>query len=331
MQPNSSSQEDTTNGKTGDTMTDAKTAQVLRESAAKTKMLENVRDWLTVKVTIPLGDTKFKEIHTNTFIWLPLLDEMDLANYEDVIYYVQGLISHSRWQNSTGGYIRDRWYVEACNITNDAGGKFQMELTLNPLPTTLNEYSSNVHKWETDYTEALSKGESGSNITSTSSSSKSVASTSGNSTLKGGQGDTIDNLVKKIVGNETDELKKAKLIHDWLKSNVNYKRYCCCKYANAPEKAYNNRRSLNCGDTAILTCSMMKSAGLNAYIVHRTYNGGHFWTIIEINGKKYASDQTGDGSNWNTVWSYSGRGNTSITDYSHKESGLSCGCGYYSC
>ena len=59
---------------------------------------------------------------------------------------------------------------------------------------------------------------------------------------------------------------------------------------------------MNCADTARLTASMMRSAGLKCYIVHRTYNGGHFWTIIEINGKKYASDQTGDGSAWNTIW-----------------------------
>ena len=64
---------------------------------------------------------------------------------------------------------------------------------------------------------------------------------------------------------------------------------------------------MNCADTARLTASMMRSAGLKCYIVHRTYNGGHFWTIIEINGKKYASDQTGNGSAWNTVWAKSGR------------------------
>lgn len=275
-------------------MTDAKTAQVLRESAAKTKMLENVRDWLTVKVTIPLGDTKFKEIHTNTFIWLPLLDEMDLANYEDVIYYVQGLISHSRWQNSTGGYIRDRWYVEACNTTNDAGGKFQMELTLNPLPTTLNEYTSNVHKWETDYTEALSKGESGSNITSTSS-SKSVASTSGNSTLKGGEGTFIDNKVKEIVGNETDPLKKAKLIHEHIRSKQHYSSYSCSKYSSA-EKCYNNITHLNCADMSRLTRAMMASAGLTATVVHCWHGVGHFWVVLTINGTKYVSDNASSSS-----------------------------------
>lgn len=55
------------------------------------------------------------------------------------------------------------------------------------------------------------------------------------------------------------------------------------------------------------------SAGLNCYIVHRTYDGGHFWTIIEIDGKKYASDQTGSGSEFNTVWVHS-TGRVKVTD-----------------
>jgi len=128
----------------------------------------------------------------------------------------------------------------------------------------------------------------------------------------------IDNLVKKICGSETNELKKAKLIHSWLQDNVRYKLYCCAKYRTA-EECYNNRGSLNCADTATLTCRMMLSAGLNAYIVHRTYNGGHYWTVIEIGGQKYASDQTGDGSEWNTVWKASGRtGNGGYADYSSR-------------
>ena len=46
----------------------------------------------------------------------------------------------------------------------------------------------------------------------------------------------------------------------------------------------------------------MSSAGLDAWVVHRNSNNGHFWTLIKINGKIYASDQTGDGSDWNTIW-----------------------------
>lgn len=144
---------------------------------------------------------------------------------------------------------------------------------------------------------------------STKSSSKSDGNSS--SDLAGGEGETIDNLVKKIVGSETNELKKCKLIHNWLKSNVKYEYYECTRY-NTPEKCLENKSHLNCADTARLTRAMMASAGLKCYVVHRTTNGGHFWTIIEIDGKKYASDQTGSGSEFNTVWKTSGR--TSVSD-----------------
>ena len=307
-------------------------AEINIKDTARERLVENVREYLTVKVTIPLGDPKLKEVHTNSFIWLPLLDYMDLANYEEIIkFYMKYVGSASRGNMK---YIRNRWYVEDCNITNDSSGKFQMELTLNPIASSTKNYNKNMTDYQKAFTDALSSGSSNSGTASSTSSSSgtSVASTSGNSTLKGGQGSTIDNLVKKICGSETDQLKKAKLVHEWLKSNVSYSRYCCCKYPNKPEQAYNNRSHLNCGDTAILTCSMMKSAGLTAYIVHRTYNGGHFWCVIEINGKKYASDKTGTNSGFNTVWASSGR--TTVSNggsYSHKESGLSCGCGYYGC
>lgn len=140
---------------------------------------------------------------------------------------------------------------------------------------------------------------------------KSSSNSSTNSELTGGEGETIDSLVKKIVGSETDELAKAKLIHGWLQENVKYSGYPCTRY-NTPEKCLKNKTRLNCADTARLTRAMMASAGLKCYVVHRTTNGGHFWVIIEIGGKKYASDQTGSGSAFNTVWANSGR--TTVSD-----------------
>lgn len=145
-------------------------------------------------------------------------------------------------------------------------------------------------------------------FTNISSSGEESGSSSG---LAGGEGQEIDSLVQEIVGSETDELKKCKLVHGWLKSNVRYSGYECSHYHSAKE-CLKNKSHLNCADTARLTRAMMASAGLKCYVVHRTTNGGHFWVIIEIGGKKYASDQTGSGSEFNTVWARSGR--TSVTD-----------------
>lgn len=269
----------------------------------------SIRDLLSMKVTLPLGNPAFKHVHTNQFCWIDLPEEFELENMEMISKYMTSSAA------ARSGYVKGRWYIESSTITND-GNKFTIELGLNPFASSVRKFRDARVAYEEAYTDTKSTG-----------TSTSVSSVSGNKTLKGGQGSTIDNLVKNIVGAETGDLKKAQLIHEWLRKNVIYSYYECSKY-KTPEKCYNNRNHLNCADTAILTCSMMLSAGLNAYIVHRPYNGGHFWTIIEINGKKYASDQTGResasmaGSAWNTVWSRSGRANTSITNYGHRESGL---------
>lgn len=280
------------------------------KALANEEMFKSIRDLLSVKVTLPLGNPNYKLIHTNMFIWLDLSGYVDMENFHIIAKAMQSTFSRNT------SYEENRWYVEGVTINNDSS-KGTMELELNPFPSTLRGYNKELAGFKKAYQDAQNKE----NSTNTSTTS------TGNSTLKGGQGEVIDNLVKNICGNITDELEKCKAIHNWLCGNVIYSSYECSKY-HTPEACYNNRTHINCADTAILTCSMMLSAGLNAYIVHRPYNGGHFWTIIEIGGKRYASDQTGresagmNGSPFNTVWSNSGRKNTNPLEYDHKESGF---------
>ena len=263
-------------------------------ASARNRLSDSIRDLLSFKLTLPLGNPLLKRLHTNMFLYTELPEEFVLENFSTLAEVLNS--TYNRYV----GYALNRWYIETVTITND-GTRFDAELELNPFPSTIKKYRESRMKLENDYKSAVQ-----SKSTSSSKTTKKSTNSSKNTTLKGGEGKTIDNLVKKIIGDETNELKKAKLIHEWLRKNVRYSGYECTKY-NTPEKCYNNRRHLNCADTARLTASMMRSAGLKCYIVHRTYNGGHFWTIIEINGKKYASDQTGDGSAWNTVWAKSGR------------------------
>ena len=287
----------------------------LSKAELQDKFQESIRDLLSMKITLPLGNPAFKYVHTNQFMWIDLPTEFLLENFKIIAKYMNNT------NNRYSGYEADRWYIEGLTINND-GNKFTVDLDLNPFPSSNKKFRDNKVAYQDAY---LKANDNKSNA------STSTASVKGNTTLKGGQGSTIDNLVKNIVGQETDDLKKCKLIHEWLRKEVRYSRYCCAKYKTA-EQCYNNRKHLNCADTATLTCAMMLSAGLNAYIVHRTYNGGHFWTIIEINGKKYASDQTGDGSAFNTVWKASGR--TSVSnggDYSRKNGSFPDCYPSYSC
>lgn len=141
-------------------------------------------------------------------------------------------------------------------------------------------------------------------FTNVSSSKNSSGSSSG---LKGGQGKTIDELVAKWVGNETNDLKKAKLIHNGLRDDVVI---CWIEYNDSrygtPENCLENHMHLNCGDTAILTTACMLSGGLNAYIALRC-DSKHYVTVIEIGGEKYYSDLTGSTGvpstrQFNEVW-----------------------------
>lgn len=115
---------------------------------------------------------------------------------------------------------------------------------------------------------------------------------SSESGVAGGQGETIDELVKEWVGDETNELSKAKLVHQGLiEYGIHYKTYPDSIY-HTPENCLKHAHSgLNCGDTAILTNSCMRSAGLNSYIVLRC-DHEHYFTVIPIDGKKHYSDLT---------------------------------------
>ncbi|MCR5026993.1 MAG: transglutaminase-like domain-containing protein [Methanobrevibacter sp.] len=117
------------------------------------------------------------------------------------------------------------------------------------------------------------------------------------SSSTGGEGEDIDSLVKKIIKGKSGALEKAKAIHKYLVENLIYTGYSCSRYSTASECLKSKR--LNCADTSRLTRAMMSSAGLNATVVH---GPNHFWTVVTIKGKEYASDATSKYRAWNTVW-----------------------------
>ena len=262
---------------------------VSEKQAAKNEIVDSVRDLLSLKVTLPLGNPDLKLVHTNQFCQTELPDEFMLENFGVIAKALNSAY------NRNVGYTTNKWYIEGRTITNDMT-KFTMDLELNPFASTLLDYRENKDNYEKSYTDAL---EQQNNTTSNSGGVPSVTSTGG---CKGGEGKVIDDLAKKIVGNETSPLKKAKLIHNWLIKNVSYKYYACTRY-NTAEKCYNNRGHLNCADTARLTRALMSSAGLDAQVVHYYHpNNGHFWCVVKINGKEYASDATSHSRKFNQVY-----------------------------
>lgn len=253
------------------------------KAAAKEQVVDSIRDLLTLKVTLPLGNPNLKLVHTNQFCKTELPEEFMLENFSVIAKALNSAY------NRNVGYTENNWYIEGRTVTND-GEKFTMELDLNPFASTLLNYRDNKNNYSKAFTDAVKEAENASNKTN--------ANNNTASTTTGGEGKVIDDLVAKIIGKEKNQLKRAKLIHSWLIKNVSYKYYTCSKYKTA-ESCYKNRKHLNCADTSRLTRSMMSSAGLDAYVVH---GPNHFWCVIKINGKEYASDATSKKRKFNQVY-----------------------------
>ena len=260
----------------------------LEEAKAREAIVNSIRDLYTAKIILPLGNPNLKLVHTNQFLFLELENDIfDLENFDVIASALNSTY------NRFGGYVKNRWYIEKVNIKND-GSSGQMELTVNPFPSSLLNYRDTRNEFMDKFNEAMEKKKNNSNTSTTT-----VASVkTKNTTVTGGEDKVIDDLVKKIIGKETDPLKKAKLIHEWLRVNLGYSRYSGTKY-NTVILCYNHRKHLNCADTSRLTRAMMSSAGLTAEVVH---GPNHFWTRMYINGKWYASDATSRYRKFNQVW-----------------------------
>ena len=107
----------------------------------------------------------------------------------------------------------------------------------------------------------------------------------------------LTSFVQGAIGNEIDEYKKMELINKKIYSILTYIAYACSK-CNTPEEVLEKKKA-NCADTALLECACMKTADLDATVVHGC---NHFWTVVTIKGKEYACDATnskGIGYVWN--------------------------------
>lgn len=282
-------------------------AKLEAQGKAKQEMQKSIRDLASLEITLPLGNPNLKLVHTNQFLFTELpSDVFEMANLGAIATALNS--SYSRFS----GYELNRWYIEGCDIKRKADGSGTMTLKLNPFASSLVNYREDRLSFEQAYTDAVN------NASNNNSSNNKVSSVTKGTNVAGGQGKYIDNLVKKIVGSTIDDLKKATLIHNHLKTHLSYSKYFNAKYKNA-EKAYKAKR-LNCGDTSILTRSMLLSAGIDAYITHL---GCHYFTIFRANGKLHCSDATSNYRNVDTYLYYpncNGAGKKNVK-FNHKHIG----------
>lgn len=126
---------------------------------------------------------------------------------------------------------------------------------------------------------------------------------SGGSVANGASNDAdvpaeVKELVNQVCQGITDPYQKMVAIHNYLKDRITYNYHCCRRY-NGPKECLQHMDDLNCADTTTLTVACMLAAGLDAVAVHGDF---HFWTVITINGKEYASDAVSAYHDIGDVW-----------------------------
>lgn len=270
------------------------------KASAKNEIVDSIRNLLSLKITLPLGNPNLKLVHTNQFLFTELpTDVFSLANFKVISEALNS--GYSRFS----GYEINRWYVEGVTINNN-GNSATMELEVNPFASDLNKFADDKKSLEKAFVDAFTQK------TTSTSSAKTVKSVPNkNTTLKGGYGKWVDNKVKKIVGKTTDALAKAKLIDKAFKSHIHYSKYDDLKYGKSESNEHRwKRKYLNCADGAQLLSAMLNSAGVNATICHITTSiCGHYIVMIKYKGKKYFTDCSGSNGGlcnkkFNVVWGH---------------------------
>lgn len=261
----------------------------LEKDVASEKIRDQARDFYKLKITLPLGNKNLKYVHTNQFLWTDFpKDTFPLANWKYIAEALDG------YETQHSGYVQNRWYIESCTITND-GNNAKMELELNPFASSTTSFTNDYESFTDAYDQAYNQNNGNEGAEGNTDYTPSVAGD--NSSLAGGEPEVINEQVRKIVKNETGAYKKAELIHAWLRkdSNLDYHSYNCKKWST-PLKCWNHKTSpgLNCADTAQLTCSMFRSAGIKCFVLHdRSHH--HFYAVFyDDNGNMHCSDTTGN-------------------------------------
>ena len=93
----------------------------------------------------------------------------------------------------------------------------------------------------------------------------------------------IDNTAKKIVGNERDDIKKARLLYQWVSKNIKYDKAKAAIVLENPSRVDSGsivtfeERTGVCFDYSCLYVSMCRGVGLKVKLVSGLGFGGEEW------------------------------------------------------
>jgi hypothetical protein len=275
--------------------------KLLANSKALEKIHEHNRGYLSLTLTIPLGNKALKNVHTNQWLFTNLPKEFDLANWTVL---AEALNSNA---NRFEGYVANRWYIGAVDINVEADGKAEMKLTVNAFASSYKDYASEARELQKAYTDAKANQEKQKN----SSKNKSTAVAKNTSVLN--QSNIKKYKIPKAVysiaesvckGKKTDK-EKAYALYQWEDKHVTWWSYTDHKYS--PEQVIKQGGG-NCVDNSRLYRLLCLSVGLKCNFVkgYSCCSGGecanHQWNKVYINGKGVTVDCGRTNASWGSHW-----------------------------
>jgi len=281
---------------------------VLEKNKALDLIQESARDYLKLKVTLPLGNTALKHVHTDQFCFIDIPTTFQLENWEKIAEVLSSV--YTRF----GGYELGRWYIEATTIDVEANGKAQMQLDLNAFPSKISNFTSDYRKFSEAYQNAFKDNNTTVNTNNTNK-NKSNATNKNNTKLfatKAGKNVSTDlaKAVKQITKDCNTEEQRAYCIYDWVDKYVKYEYYSGYKY---PSSTVLKNKKANCWDTAFLIYNLCNKC--KPKVRCEIYNGyyhfldgtyGHLWNKLPYKGKMTFADTGRD--NRNPIGSHGGSG-----------------------
>ena len=278
---------------------------LIKQSSALKKIHEHNRDYFSVTLTIPLGNNALKKVHTNQWLFTDLLAEFDLANWTIL---ADDLNSNT---NSWEGYVENRWYIEAVDISVDVSGKAEMKLTVNVFASSYSEFAEDYRSLQKAYTDALNNQNKTTSSSSSNKNTSNAVSTNSNSVLN--QSNIKKYKIPEIIykkaeyickGKKTDK-DKAYALYQWMDKNVDWEYYT--NHKKSEVQVYSTGKG-NCVDNSRLYRMFCLAVGIKCTFMQGKgccsggECAGHQWNKVYLGNKTVQVDCGRSMASWGSHW-----------------------------
>ena len=290
-------------------------SNTLAEREALKKIVEHNRDYFKCDITIPLGNTALKKVHTNQFLFSSIPDTFNLVNWALIAKKLNANV------NRYEGYVKNRWYIESCDISVEAGGDAKMKLGLNAFASSYQTYTDGFKGMMDTYNQQTKQNTTSNNGTSATQTTSNAVTTqtsviNSEWVKKYSVPSVVVNKIKEIckVGNTQEQ--NVKIWFNWMDKHIGYVGYTDHQrsiqtvMSKGGGNCVDNSRTFRAGCHALgVKCNFVQGFSCCA-------NGecaNHQWNKVYLNGKGITVDTGRSYASWGSHWGNCSGGTSETT------------------